>query len=204
MAACRDPHGTPPHREGLIDADPDGITVGRHAGAGPHHHDHGMQGRRGRDITVGDYLALLDAMHQTGTGGAEWPLVYRLLHGWGTGGRTGRSPGGCSCKPPGNARSRDWSTATRCKAGWSGDLPCITCGNASPPWTMFLVQPGRGPGPAGSDETWKPASRDRLDRLPRDTAGAWRHRISYRPVTAAAPGGGKTEALGPARARAAQ
>jgi len=42
-----------------------------------------MQGGLVRDITVGDYLALLDAMHQTGTGGAGRLLAYRLLHGLG-------------------------------------------------------------------------------------------------------------------------
>jgi hypothetical protein len=83
MAACRDPHGYAA-LQGLIDADPDGITAGQaRLALGRITMILACKGGLVRDITVGDYLALLDAMHQTGTGGAGRLLAYRLLHGLG-------------------------------------------------------------------------------------------------------------------------
>ena len=83
MTACRDPEGYAALQD-LIDADPGGITAGQArlalsritmilACKG------GMIG----DITVGDYLDLLDAMRETRTGGAGRLLAYRLLHALG-------------------------------------------------------------------------------------------------------------------------
>ena len=83
MAACRDPHGYASLQD-LIDADPDGITAGQaRLALGRITMILACKGGLVRDITVGDYLALLDAMHQTGTGGAGRLLAYRLLHGLG-------------------------------------------------------------------------------------------------------------------------
>ena len=60
--------------QGLIDADPDGITAGQaRLALGRITMIMACQGGLVRDITVGDYLALLDAMHQTGSGGAGHP-----------------------------------------------------------------------------------------------------------------------------------
>jgi len=83
MAACRDPHGYAA-LQGLIDADPDGITAGQaRLALGRVTMILACKGGLVRDITVGDYLQLLDAMRQTGTGGAGRLLAYRLLHGLG-------------------------------------------------------------------------------------------------------------------------
>ena len=76
---------------GLIDADPDGITAGQaRLALGRITMILACKGGLVRDITVGDCLQLLDAMHQAGTGGAGRLLVYRLLHGLGHAGRPRR------------------------------------------------------------------------------------------------------------------
>jgi hypothetical protein len=83
MTACRDPEGYAAPQD-LIDADPGGIAAGQArlplsritmilACKG------GMVG----DVSVGDYLDLLDAMRETRTGGAGRLLAYRLLHALG-------------------------------------------------------------------------------------------------------------------------
>jgi hypothetical protein len=59
MAACRDPHGYA-SLQGLIDADPDGITAGQaRLALGRITMIMACKGGLVRDITVGDYLALL-------------------------------------------------------------------------------------------------------------------------------------------------
>ncbi len=67
MAACRDPQGYAA-LQALIDADPDGIIAGQaRLALGRITMILACKGGLVRDITVGDYLGLLDAMHQTGS-----------------------------------------------------------------------------------------------------------------------------------------
>ncbi len=80
MAACRDPGGYAAV-QAIIDADPGGITPGQaRLAAGRITMILACKARLISDITVGDYLDLLDAMRDTGTGGAGRLLAYRLLH----------------------------------------------------------------------------------------------------------------------------
>jgi hypothetical protein len=80
MAACRDPQGYAALQD-LIDADRDGIAAGQaRLALGRITTILACKGGLVRDITVGDYLDLLDAMRETGTGGAGRLLAYRLLH----------------------------------------------------------------------------------------------------------------------------
>jgi hypothetical protein len=83
MAACRDPKGYAA-LQGLIDADQEGIAAGQaRLALGRITMILACKGGLVTDITVGDYLDLLDAMRETGTGGAGRLLAYRLLHGLG-------------------------------------------------------------------------------------------------------------------------
>jgi hypothetical protein len=83
MRDCRDPQGYAQLQE-LIDADPGGIVPGQaRLAMGRITMILACKGGLVRDITVGDYLDLLDAMRGTGTGGAGRLLAYRLLHALG-------------------------------------------------------------------------------------------------------------------------
>jgi integrase len=80
MEQCRDPAGYVALRA-VIAADPQGITKGQaRLALGRVTAILACTGGGVRGITVGDYLDLLDAMHETGTGGAGRILAYRLLH----------------------------------------------------------------------------------------------------------------------------
>lgn len=80
MEQCRDPEGYAALRA-VITADPGGITAGQaRLALARITMILACRGGRVRDITVGDYLDLLDAMRDTKTGGAGRILAYRLLH----------------------------------------------------------------------------------------------------------------------------
>ncbi|WP_207757560.1 tyrosine-type recombinase/integrase [Nonomuraea cypriaca] len=80
MEQCRDPEGYAALRA-MIAADPDGITAGQaRLALGRITMILACKGGQVRDITVGDYLDLLEAMRETNTGGAGRILAYRLLH----------------------------------------------------------------------------------------------------------------------------
>ncbi len=83
MRECRDPQGYAQLQD-LIDADPGGIAPGQaQLAMGRITMILACKGGKIRDITVGDYLDLLDAMRDTGTAGAGRLLAYRLLHALG-------------------------------------------------------------------------------------------------------------------------
>ena len=198
MAACRDPEGYAALQD-LIDADPGGITAGQArlalsritmilACKG------GMVG----DITVGDYLDLLDAMRETRTGGAGQLLAYRLLHALGHLGPDAPATGRAFLQAAGQRT-----------VGELVDRYQLQCR----PVRDLLVDYLRERQPAVDYTTLSKLAGDLarlfwadLERhhpgidsisLPPEIADAWRHRVSYRPVTAAAPGGGPEETLVP-------
>jgi hypothetical protein len=80
MEQCRDPDGYAALRT-VISADPEGVTAGQaRLAVGRITTILACKTGLVRDITVGDYLDLLDAMRETQTGGAGRILAYRLLH----------------------------------------------------------------------------------------------------------------------------
>ena len=144
-------------------------------------------------------------MHETGTGGAGRLLAYRLLHGLGHLGPdapvTGRAflqaAGQRSveelvdryqvqCRPVRDLlvdylRERQPAVDYASLSNLAGDLVRLF-------WTdLERHHPGI----------------DSINLAP-EIAGAWRHRVSYRPVTAAAPAAARRRHSCPARARAAQ
>lgn len=79
MATCRDPDGYTQLRS-LIAADPAGISAGQaRLALGRITMILASAGGTVAEITVGDFVDLLDAMRETGTGGAGRLLAYRLL-----------------------------------------------------------------------------------------------------------------------------
>ena len=198
MAACRDPHGYAA-LQGLIDADPDGITAGQaRLALGRITMILACKGGLVRDITVGDYLALLDAMHQTGTGGAGRLLAYRLLHGLGHLGPDAPLTGRAFLQAAGQRTVEELVDRYQVQCRPVRDLLVDYLRERQPAVDYVSLSNLAG------DLVrlfWTDLERhhpgiDSINLAP-EIAGAWRHRISYRPVTAAAPGGGKTEALVP-------
>jgi hypothetical protein len=198
MAACRDPQGYAALRD-LIGADPDGITAGQaRLALGRITMILACKGGLVRDITVGDYLDLLDAMRDTGTGGAGRLLAYRLLHALGNLGPdapvTGRAflqAAGqrpveelvdryqVQCRPVrdllvGYLRERQPAVDYNTLSNLAGDLVRLFWAD------LERHHPGI----------------DSIN-LTAEIAAAWRHRISYRPVTAVAAAGDPAQALVP-------
>ena len=198
MAACRDPHGYA-LLQGLIDADPDGITAGQaRLALGRITMIMACKGGLARDITVGDYLALLDAMHETGTGGAGRLLAYRLLHGLGHLGPDAPVTGRAFLQAAGQRSVEELVDRYQVQCRPVRDLLVDYLRERQPAVDYVSLSNLAG------DLVrlfWTDLERhhpgiDSINLAP-EIAGAWRHRVSYRPVTAAAPGGGKTEALVP-------
>ena len=198
MAACRDPHGYS-SLQGLIDADPDGITAGQaRLALGRITMILACKGGLARDITVGDYLQLLDAMHETGTGGAGRLLAYRLLHGLGHLGPDAPVTGRAFLQAAGQRSVEELVDRYQVQCRPVRDLLVDYLRERQPAVDYVSLSNLAG------DLVrlfWTDLERhhpgiDSINLAP-EIADAWRHRISYRPVTAAAPGGGKTEALVP-------
>ena len=198
MAACRDPHGYAA-LQGLMDADPDGITPGQaRLALGRITMILACKGGLVRDITVGDYLQLLGAMRETGTGGAGRLLAYRLLHGLGHLGPDAPVSARAFLQAAGQRTVEE--LVDRYQVRYR-------------PVRNLLVDYLRERQPAVDYVTlsklagdlvrlfWTDLERhhpgiDSINLAP-EIADAWRHRISYRPVTAAAPGGGPAQTLLP-------
>ena len=198
MATCRDPQGYASLRD-LIDADPDGITAGQaRLALGRITMILACKGGLVRDITVGDYLDLLDAMRDTGTGGAGRLLAYRLLHGLGHLGPDAPVTGRAFLQAAGQRTVEELV-----------DRYQVQCR----PVRDLLVEYLRERQPAVDYVTLSNLAGDLvrlfwadLERhhpgidsinLAAEIAAAWRHRVSYRPVTAVAPGGDPAQALVP-------
>ena len=128
-----------PAVQAMIDADPGGIAPGQaRLALGRIAVILACKATLISDITVGDYLNLLDAMRDTRTGGASRVFAYRLLH---TLGHLG--PGA----PPATGRAFLQAAGQRTieelvdrRPVWgmpvpSGTCSSTTCGNASPRWT---------------------------------------------------------------------
>ncbi len=150
----------------LIDADPDGITAGQaRLALGRITMIMACKGGLVRDITVGDYLDLLDAMHQTGTGGAGRLLAYRLLHGLGHLGPDAPVTGRAFLQAAGQRTVEELVDRYQVQCRPVRDLLVDYLRERQPAVDYIsLVQPRRGPGPAVLDGPGTPPPRDRLDQ----------------------------------------
>jgi len=198
MAACRDPHGYAA-LQNLIDADPDGITAGQaRLALGRITMILACKGGLVRDITVGDYLQLLDAMRETGTGGAGRLLAYRLLHGLGHLGPDAPVTGRAFLQAAGQRTVEELVGRYQVRCRPVRDLLVDYLRERQPAVDYVTLAKLAG------DLVrlfWTDLERhhpgiDSINLAP-EIADAWRHRISYRPVTAAAPDGGPAETLVP-------
>ena len=196
MEACRDPHGYAA-LQALIDADPDGITAGQaRLALGRITMILACKGGLVCDITVGDYLQLLDAMHQTGTGGAGRLLAYRLLHGLGHLGPDAPLTGRAFLQAAGQRTVEELVDRYQVQCRPVRDLLVFTCGNASPPWTMSPCPSSPGIWSGCSGRTWNAT-------IPGSTRSTWRPRSPAPGGTASATGPARTATWCPAPTRAA-
>jgi len=194
MAACRDLHGYTALQD-LIDADPDGITAGQaRLALGRITMILACKGGLVRDVTVGDYLQLLDAMHQTGTGGAGRLLAYRLLHGLGHLGPDAPLTGRAFLQAAGQRTVEELVDRYQVQCRPVRDLFVDYLRERQPAVDYVTLSKLAG------DLVrlfWTDLERhhpgiDSINLAP-EVAGAWRQRVSYRPAGGAAPGG-ETEA----------
>ena len=182
MEACRDPHGYAALQT-LIDADPDGITAGQaRLALGRITMILACKGGLVCDITVGDYLQLLDAMHQTGTGGAGRLLAYRLLHGLGHLGPDAPVTGRAFLQAAGQRTVEELVDRYQVQCRPVRDLLVNYLRERQPALDYVTLSKLAG------DLVrlfWTDLERhhpgiDSINLAP-EIAGAWRHRISYRP-----------------------
>src|SRR6516165_9361247 len=182
MAACRDPHGYAA-LQGLIDADPDGITAGQaRLALGRVTMILACKGGLVRDITVGDYLQLLDAMRETGTGGAGRLLACRLLHGLGHLGPDAPVTGRAFLQAAGQRTVEELVDRYQVQCRPVRDLLVNYLRERQPALDYVTLSKLAG------DLVrlfWTDLERhhpgiDSINLAP-EIAGAWRHRISYRP-----------------------
>ena len=118
-----------------------------------------------RDITVGDYLDLLDAMRGTGTGGAGRLLAYRLLHALGHLGPDAPVTGRAFLQAAGQRTVGElvdrYQPAMPPGPGPARGVPARTPARRG---LHHLVQARRRPGPAVLDRPRTAPPRDRLDQ----------------------------------------
>jgi integrase len=194
MAACRDPHGYTA-LQNLIDADPDGITAGQaRLALGRITMILACKGGLVRDITVGDYLQLLDAMHQTGTGGAGRLLAYRLLHGLGHLGPGAPLTGRAFLQAAGQRTVEELVDRYQVQCRPVRDLFVDYLRERQPAVDYVTLSKLAGDLVRlfWTDLERRHPGIDSINLAP-EVADAWRQRVSYRPAGGAAPGG-ETEA----------
>ena len=194
MRECRDPEGYARLQE-LIDADPGGIAAGQAQMAmGRITMILACKGGLVRDITVGDYLDLLDAMRQTGTAGSGRLLAYRLLHALGHLGPDAPLTGRAFLQAAGQRTVEELVDRYRVRCRPVRDL-----------FVEYLLERQ----PAVDYTTLSKLAGDLVRlfwadieqhhpgiesiSLPPEIAAGWRHRISYRPAAR----GGSGEELVP-------
>jgi hypothetical protein len=192
MAACRDPDGYAALRD-LIDADPDGITAGQaRLALGRITMILACKGGTVRDITTGDYLDLLDAMRETGTGGAGRLLAYRLLHALGHLGPDAPATGRAFLQAAGQRTVEELVDRYQLKCRPVRDLLVDYLRERQPAvdYTTLSKLAGDLARLFWADLERHHPGIDSINLTP-EVAGAWRHRVSCRPA-AAGPGGAET------------
>jgi hypothetical protein len=194
MAACRDPQGYAA-LQGLIDADQDGIAAGQaRLALGRITMILACKGGTVSGITVGDYLDLLDAMRETGTGGAGRLLAYRLLHGLGHLGPEAPVSGRAFLQAAGQRTAEELVDRYQIRCRPVRDLLVDYLRERQPAVDYVTLSKLAGD---LARLFWADLERHHpgIDSISLDpgTAAAWRHRISFRPA-AGADGG---EALVP-------
>ena len=195
---CRDPQGYE-QLQGLIDADPGGITPGQaRLAMGRITMILACKGGLVRDITVGDYLDLLDAMRDTGTGGAGRLLAYRLLHTLGHLGPDAPLTGRAFLQAAGQRTVEELVDRYHLQCRPVRDLLVEYLLERQPAVDYITLSKLAG------DLVrlfWTDIERhhpgiDSINLTP-EIAAAWRQRISHRPATAATPGGSPAAELVP-------
>jgi len=181
MTACRDPEGYAALQD-LIGADQDGITAGQaRLALSRITMILACKGGMVRDITVGDYLDLLDAMRETRTGGAGRLLAYRLLHALGHLGPDAPATGRAFLQAAGQRTIGELVDRYQLQCRRSGTCSWITCANASPPWTTPPCPSSQATWPGCSGQTWNATT-------PGSTRSTWRPRSPTPGGTASATG----------------
>jgi integrase len=198
MRECRDPQGYAQLQD-LIDADPGGIAPGQaRLAMGRITMILACKGGLVRDITVGDYLDLLDAMRGTGTGGAGRLLAYRLLHALGHLGPDAPLTGRAFLQAAGQRTAEELVDRYRPRCRPVRDLLVEYLLERQPAvdYTTLSKLAGDLVRLFWTDLERHHPGIDSIS-LPPEIAAAWRQRISYRPAAAAAPGSSPAEALVP-------
>jgi hypothetical protein len=198
MAACRDPQGYAALQD-LIDADPDGITAGQaRLALSRITMILACNGGTVRDITVGDYLGLIDAMHETHTGGAGRLLAYRLLHALGHLGPEAPATGRAFLQAAGQRTVEELVDRYQLRCRPVRDLLVDYLRERQPAvdYTTLSNLAGDLARLFWADLERHHPGIDSINLAP-EIAQAWRHRVSYRPVTSTGPGSDAEEALVP-------
>jgi hypothetical protein len=198
MTACRDPEGYAALQD-LIGADQDGITAGQaRLALSRITMILACKGGMVRDITVGDYLDLLDAMRETRTGGAGRLLAYRLLHALGHLGPDAPATGRAFLQAAGQRTIGELVDRYQLQCRPVRDLLVDYLRERQPAvdYTTLSKLAGDLARLFWADLERHHPGIDSINLAP-EIADAWRHRVSYRPVTAAAPDGGTEETLVP-------
>jgi hypothetical protein len=186
MAACRDPQGYAALQR-LIDADQDGIAAGQaRLALGRITMILACKGGLVSGITVGDYLDLLDAMRETGTGGAGRLLAYRLLHGLGHLGPEAPVTGRAFLQAAGQRTAEELVNRYQIRCTPVRDLLVDYLRERQPAvdYTTLSKLAGDLARLFWADLERHHPGIDSINLDP-ETAAAWRHRISFRPAAGA-------------------
>jgi hypothetical protein len=198
MAACRDPGGFAAV-QALIDADPGGITPGQaRLALARITMILACKARLISDITVGDYLDLLDAMRDTGTGGAGRLLAYRLLHTLGHLGPGAPATGRAFLQAAGQRTIEELVDRHQVQCRPVRDLFVDYLRERQPAldYTSLAKLAGDLVRLFWADLEQHHPGIDSL-QLPPEVASAWRQRISVRSKTIPGPDGRQAEELIP-------
>ena len=139
-----------------------------------------------RDISVGDYLDLLDAMHETRTGGAGRLLAYRLLHALGHLGPEAPATGRAFLQAAGQRTVEELVDRYELRCRPVRDLLVDYLRERQPAvdYTTLSKLAGDLARLFWADLERHHPGIDSISLAP-EIADAWRHRVSYRPVTSA-------------------
>ncbi|TMR88522.1 site-specific integrase [Nonomuraea basaltis] len=151
-----------------------------------------------RDITVGDYLDLLDAMRDTGTGGAGRLLAYRLLHTLGDLGVDAPATGRAFLLAAGQRSVEDLVDRYQVRCRPIRDLFVDYLRERQPvlDYNSLAKLAGDLVGLFWADLERHHRGIDSL-HLPPEVAAEWRQRVSFRTKTIADPDGHPAEEVVP-------
>jgi hypothetical protein len=183
MRECRDPQGYAQLQD-LIDADPGGIAPGQaQLAMGRITMILACKGGLVRDITVGDYLDLLDAMRDTGTAGAGRLLAYRLLHALGHLGPDAPLTGRAFLQAAGQRTVEELVDRyhPRCRPVRDLLVEYLLERQPAVDYTTLSKLAGDLVRLFWTDIERHHPGIDSIS-LPPEIAAAWRHRVSYRPA----------------------